>query len=95
MCLESVWKKSGSYLKGVWKMAGGVMEGACRVSGIKTLTCFYRKERLHVSRGCLEGVWKVSEECMLGIQMVSRQYKYGFYRVKKGWLNGLKNSFQF
>ena len=26
----------------------------------------------------LEGVWKVSEQGMLGIQMVSRQYKDGF-----------------
>ena len=56
MCLEGVWKKSGSYLK---------------------------------------GVRKVSEECMLSIQMVSRQYKYCFWRVKRGCLDGLKNNFQF
>ena len=51
-------------LDGVWWVSGGCLEGVLRVSG-----------------RCLEGVWKVSgrclEECMLGMKMVSRQYKDG------------------
>ena len=30
-----------------------------------------------MSGGCLEGVWDLSEECIEGLKMVSRQYKDG------------------
>ena len=43
----------------------------------------------------LKDVWKVSEEFMQGRQMVSRQYKDGFLRVKRVCLIGFKTNFQF
>ena len=39
-----------------------------------------------VSGGCLEDIWKMSEECMQGIMMVSRQYKDGVQMVNRGCL---------
>ena len=39
-----------------------------------------------MSGGCLEDIWKVSEECMQGIMMVSRNYKNGVWMVNRGCL---------
>ena len=34
----------------------------------------------------MEDIWKVSEECMQGIMMVSRNYKNGVWMVNRGCL---------